>query len=96
MKSIAIIASLFAVSAFSAPISTRQPSPASDLDSFNYTNNINNAVNANDAESDAFNYHNNIDNAVTVVDADGTKVVLSSPYTDDVEAADPAKVLGDA
>ncbi|KAI0452921.1 hypothetical protein F5B21DRAFT_317670 [Xylaria acuta] len=95
MKSITIITGLFAVGALSAPISTRQPSPASALDTFNYTNNINNAVNAEDVESDAFNYHNNIDNAVTVVDADGTKVVLSSPYTDDVETADPAKVLGE-
>ncbi|KAI0976643.1 hypothetical protein F4678DRAFT_414000 [Xylaria arbuscula] len=64
-------------------------------DSFDYTNNINNAVNAKDAESDSFNYTNNINNAVTVVDADGTKVVLSSPYADDVAAADSAKVLGE-
>ncbi|KAI0192334.1 hypothetical protein EV127DRAFT_491507 [Xylaria flabelliformis] len=95
MKSFTIITGLFAVSALSAPLSVRQPSPASDLDSFNYTNNVNNAASAKDVESDAFNYHNNINNAATVVDADGTKVVLSSPYTDDVDAADPAKVLGE-
>ncbi|TGJ79872.1 hypothetical protein E0Z10_g8888 [Xylaria hypoxylon] len=75
MKSIAIITGLLAVTALSAPVSIRQPTPASDLDLFNYTNNINNAV--------------------TVEDADGTKIVLSSPYTDDIEAADPAKVLGE-
>ncbi|KAI0810428.1 hypothetical protein GGR55DRAFT_139342 [Xylaria sp. FL0064] len=64
-------------------------------DSFDYTNNINNAVNAKDATSDSFNYTNNIDNAAIVVDADGTKVILSSPYADDVAKADPAKVLGE-
>ncbi|KAI1754835.1 hypothetical protein F4782DRAFT_491743 [Xylaria castorea] len=95
MKSVAIIAGLFAASALGAPVSVRQPSPVSDLDSFNYTNNINNKVNAKDIESDAYNYRNNINNAVTVLDADGTKVILSSPYTDDVDAADPAKVLGE-
>ncbi|KAI1745246.1 hypothetical protein F4680DRAFT_97440 [Xylaria scruposa] len=95
MKLFTIMISLFAASVFSAPLSVRQPSPASELDSFNYTNNVNNKASAKDVESDAFNYHNNIDNAVTVVDADGTKVVLSSPYTDDVDAADPAKVLGE-
>ncbi|KAI1282902.1 hypothetical protein F5Y07DRAFT_394867 [Xylaria sp. FL0933] len=93
MKSIAIITGLFAVCVLGAPLGTRQP--VSDLDSFNYTNNINNAVSAKDEVSDLFNYTNNINNAVTVVDADGTKVVLSSPYADDVAAADPAKVLGE-
>ncbi|KAI3340706.1 hypothetical protein F4824DRAFT_496996 [Ustulina deusta] len=115
MKSIAIITSLFVLGALSAPIDTRQPSPASLLDSFNYSNNIDNAVNAKDIEADSFNYSNNIDNAVnakdaksdlfdytnnidnavTVVDADGTKVILSSPYKDAVDAANPAEVLGE-
>ncbi|KAI8628054.1 hypothetical protein F5Y19DRAFT_439401 [Xylariaceae sp. FL1651] len=89
MKSITIIISLFAAGVLSAPVSVD--------DAFNYTNNINNAADAKElnANTDAFNYHNNIDNAVTVTDADGTEVVLSSPYTDDVEAADPVKVLGE-
>lgn len=74
---------------------------STDSDAFNYTNNIDNAVTANDAEeeakpvSDLFNYTNNINNAVTVEDADGTKVILSSPYTNDVNAADAAAVLGE-
>lgn len=64
MKSFAIIAGLFAAVALAAPVK-----PVSDLDSFNYTNNINNAVAVEDATSDEFNYHNNIDNAVTAEDA---------------------------
>ncbi|KAI1170267.1 hypothetical protein F4777DRAFT_569822 [Nemania sp. FL0916] len=66
---------------------------------FNYGNYIDNLATAKDADdtadSDLFNYTNNIDNAATVTDADGTKVVLSSPYTDDVDAANAAEVLGE-
>jgi hypothetical protein len=60
----AIIASLFAVGVLGAPIS--------DLDAFNYHNNINNA-----ATTDSFNYSNNIDNAATIV-VDGGKQNIRS------------------
>ncbi|KAI1120129.1 hypothetical protein F5Y10DRAFT_273386 [Nemania abortiva] len=95
MKSVAIIVGLLAAAALSAPVSRVEAKRDVESDTFNYTNNINNAVEAKDAESDLFNYHNNIDNAVTVSDADGTKVILSSPYTDDVDAADRLAVLGE-
>ncbi|KAJ8125181.1 hypothetical protein O1611_g8457 [Lasiodiplodia mahajangana] len=95
MKSISVIIGLFAVAALSAPVSHLKAKKDVGSDAFNYTNNINNAVEAKDVESDTFNYHNNIDNAVTVSDADGTKVILSSPYTDDVDAADRLAVLGE-
>ncbi|KAI1326983.1 hypothetical protein F5Y16DRAFT_217875 [Xylariaceae sp. FL0255] len=63
-------------------------------DLFNYTNNIDNASDVKEL-NDEFNYHNNIDNAVAVTDADGTKVILSSPYSDDVNTADPKSILGE-
>ncbi|KAI0398913.1 hypothetical protein F4802DRAFT_603492 [Xylaria palmicola] len=90
MKSFLIIVTLFAAATLGAPVGN-----SADSDLFNYHNNINNAATVDSTESDVFNYHNNIDNAVTVTDADGTKVVLSSPYSDDVNAADAAKILGE-
>ncbi|KAI3323879.1 hypothetical protein HD806DRAFT_76727 [Xylariaceae sp. AK1471] len=107
MKSIVIVFGLFAAGAFGAPVSTRG-STAINEDAFNYHDNINNAVTVPvdneefDPLDDSFNYHDNINNAVTVpvdgkeVDSpEGTKIVLSSPYTDDVEKADRHKVLGE-
>jgi hypothetical protein len=70
MKSIAFIVGLFTTVALGAPVSQLNTKDV-ESDAFDYTNNINNKVDAKDVESDTFNYHNNIDNAVTVSDADG-------------------------
>ncbi|KAJ8105264.1 hypothetical protein ONZ43_g7494 [Nemania bipapillata] len=94
MKSIAIIFGLFAAVALSAPVSQLSARDV-ESDAFDYTNNINNKVDAKDVSPDLFDYHNNIDNGVVVDDVDGTKVILSSPYSDDVNAADRAAVLGE-
>ncbi|KAJ3566717.1 hypothetical protein NPX13_g7029 [Xylaria arbuscula] len=61
-----------------------------DADAFKYTDNINNAADLKDAKSIK---HESWEHVVT--DADGTKVLLTSPYADDVRAADRASILGE-
>jgi hypothetical protein len=97
MKSIAILLGLFAAGAIAAPIKID--------DSFNYTNNIDNAVDVEDARraaapiknADSFNYTNNINNAVDVEDARRAADYEDDAfkYTDNIDNASDIKEVGD-